>query len=182
MSAAGVISLNWGRSGRASSDDLCVVSNERLVAAEAGCAAASPDSAIRLSEERLVEAAKLGQTTAFVTLCERCSERLSRAAHRITRSREDAEDAVQDALLLAFVYLGDFDSRSSFSTWLTRITINSALMILRKKRATPLAPFEEISKISTSAPPSELHEPGPSPEVFCMQRERKRILSMAMRN
>ena len=146
-----------------------------------GCTATSTDSALRLSEERLVQAAKAGQSTAFVTLSERYSQRLFRAALRITRSREDAEDAVQDSLLLAFVHLRDFDGRSSFSTWLTRITINSALMILRKKRAIPLAPFEEISKISTSAPPSELPDAGPSPEVFCMQRERKRILSMAMK-
>jgi RNA polymerase sigma-70 factor, ECF subfamily len=88
---------------------------------------------------------------------------------------------MQDSLLLAFVHLRHFDGRSSFSTWLTRITINSALMILRKKRATPLAPFEEISKITKSAPPAELSDPGPSPEVFYMQRERKRILSMAMK-
>jgi len=143
----------------------------------AGCAGA----AVALSEGRLIEAAKVGQTTAFVTLCERCSKRLFRAAHRITRNREDAEDAVQDALLLAFVHLRDFDGRSSFSTWLTRIAINSALMILRRKRATPSEPFEEIAQITTSAPSAKLPDPGPSPEVFYMQRERKRILFMAMK-
>jgi RNA polymerase sigma factor (sigma-70 family) len=54
------------------------------------------------------------------------------------RSYEDAEDAVQDALLSAFVHMTDFDGKSSFGTWLTRIAINSALMILRKKRAASL--------------------------------------------
>jgi RNA polymerase sigma factor (sigma-70 family) len=146
----------------------------------AGCAAASTDSALRLSEGRLVEAAKLGQSTAFVTLCEQCSRRLFRAAHRITRSCEDAEDAVQDALLQAFVHLRDFDGRSSFSTWLTRIAINSALMILRKKRATPSVSFEDSIKISATAPALELSGSDPSPEDFCMQGERKRILSTAM--
>ena len=146
----------------------------------AGCAAASTDSALRLSEGRLVEAAKLGQSKAFVTLCEQCSRRLFRAAHRITRSREDAEDAVQDALLRAFVHLRDFDGRSSFSTWLTRIAINSALMILRKKRAIPSVPFEESTKISATPPALELPGSDPSPEDFCIQGEGKRILSTAM--
>jgi RNA polymerase sigma factor (sigma-70 family) len=65
-------------------------------------------------------------------LCEPYRQQLFRAARRITRSREDAEDAVQNALLNAFVHVGDFDGRSSFATWLTSIAINSALMILRK--------------------------------------------------
>src|ERR1700758_117515 len=53
---------------------------------------------------------------------------------RITRNHEDAEDAVQDAFLSAFLHIQSFDGRSTFSTWLTRIGINSALMILRKRR------------------------------------------------
>src|ERR1700741_3450900 len=146
----------------------------------AGCAATSTDSALRPNEGRLVEAAKLGQSTAFVTLCEQCSRRLFRAAHRITRSREDAEDAVQDALLQAFVHLRGFDGRSSFSTWLTRITINSALMVLRKKRAIPSVPFEDSTEISATAPALELPGSDPSPEDFCIQREGKRILSTAI--
>jgi RNA polymerase sigma-70 factor, ECF subfamily len=87
-----------------------------------------------LNDVDLVEAAKRGHSTAFATLSERYRKQLFRAAHRITRSCEDAEDAVQDTLLRAFVHVRDFDGRSSFGTWLTRIAINSALMILRKKR------------------------------------------------
>src|SRR5437588_6025705 len=98
--------------------------------------ATSIGKAHRLSDESLVEAAKLGHSTAFDTLSERYREQLFRAANRITRSYEDAEDAVQDTLLRAFVHMREFDGRSNFGTWLTRIAVNSALMILRKKRAT----------------------------------------------
>jgi RNA polymerase sigma-70 factor (ECF subfamily) len=56
-------------------------------------------------------------------------------AYRITRNRDDAEDVVQDAWLSAYLHLGTFDGRSKFSTWLIRITINSALGNLRRKRA-----------------------------------------------
>jgi RNA polymerase sigma factor (sigma-70 family) len=95
---------------------------------------ASAGSVYGLNDVDLVEAAKRGHSTAFATLSERYRKQLFRAAHRITRSCEDAEDAVQDTLLRAFVHVRDFDGRSSFGTWLTRIAINSALMILRKKR------------------------------------------------
>jgi RNA polymerase sigma-70 factor (ECF subfamily) len=58
-------------------------------------------------------------------------------AYRITRNQDDAEDVVQDAWMKTYVHLNTFDGRSKFSTWLTRIAINSALMILRRKRARP---------------------------------------------
>jgi RNA polymerase sigma-70 factor, ECF subfamily len=54
------------------------------------------------------------QSSAFATVCQRYRQQLFRAARRITRSREDAEDAVQDALMNAFVHIGDFDGRSAF--------------------------------------------------------------------
>jgi RNA polymerase sigma-70 factor (ECF subfamily) len=62
--------------------------------------------------------------------------------NRITRNPDDAEDVVQDAWMKAYVHLNTFDDRSKFSTWLTRIAINSALMILRRKRARPETSME----------------------------------------
>jgi RNA polymerase sigma-70 factor (ECF subfamily) len=87
-----------------------------------------------MEESSLVAAAKFGQKEAFNVLCERLAPKILRSLYRITKNREDAEDALQDAFLRAFVHIVEFDGRSKFSTWLTRIAINSALMILRKKR------------------------------------------------
>ena len=145
-----------------------------------GCAATSTDSPLRVSDERLVQAAKDGQSMAFATLCERYCNQLFRAARRITKTREDAEDAVQDALVQAFAHLKDFEGRSNVGTWLTRIAINSALMILRKKRATTLVPVEESTIRGENRRTRELPGAGPSPEVTCLQRERERSLSMAL--
>jgi RNA polymerase sigma-70 factor, ECF subfamily len=89
-----------------------------------------------LNDGSLALAANNENSIAFATLSEPYREQLFRAAHRITRSHEDAEDAVQDTLLRAFVHMGEFEGRSNFGTWLTRIAVNSALMILRRKRAT----------------------------------------------
>ena len=89
------------------------------------------------SEAILVEAAKSGNHSAFEELWARHSDTAFRSAYRILRNRDDAEDTLQDAWMKAFVHLKAFDGRSKFSTWLTRIAINSALMVLRRKRSRP---------------------------------------------
>src|SRR5260370_31133558 len=89
------------------------------------------------ADEDLVAAAKLGDHHAFAELWTRHSKIAFNMAYRITGNRDDAEDAIQDAWMKAYTHLNTFDGRAKFSTWLTRIAMNSALMILRKKRAHP---------------------------------------------
>jgi len=83
----------------------------------------------------LVAAAKDGDRQAYAELCRRHSKQIRRAILRITRDAADAEDTLQETLLKAYVHIGRFEGRSAFSSWLTRIAINSALMLLRKKRS-----------------------------------------------
>ena len=92
------------------------------------------DSPMELSDAALVSTAKSGDTDAFVELTKRHSNRLLRTTYRITKNQQDAEDALQDSFLKAFSHLNNFQEKASFSTWLTRIAINSALMIMRQKR------------------------------------------------
>jgi DNA-directed RNA polymerase specialized sigma24 family protein len=84
------------------------------------------------TDEVLVAAAKLGNHPAFLQLWMRHSDRVFKVAYRITRNREDAEDASQEAWMKAYLRLNTFEGRAQFSNWLTRIAINSSLMILRK--------------------------------------------------
>jgi len=86
------------------------------------------------ASETLVSRAMSGDLAAFDHLCKLHSPRLRRMIYQITRNREDADDALQDCLMQAFVHLTSFDGRAQFSTWLTRIAVNSALMLLRKRR------------------------------------------------
>jgi RNA polymerase sigma-70 factor (ECF subfamily) len=86
------------------------------------------------SDESLVLVAQSGDHSAFLELRRRHANRLLSRLYRITRSWEDAEDVLQDSFMRAFVHLGTFEGRSSFSSWLTRIAINSALMVLRRRR------------------------------------------------
>ena len=86
------------------------------------------------TDEVLVAAAKLGDRPAFAELWARHSKRSLQIAYRITKNREDAEDVLQEAWTKAYVHLKSFDGKARFSTWLTRIAINTALMTLRRKR------------------------------------------------
>ena len=134
-----------------------------------------------LAEHELVAAAKRGQSEALEILFGRCSHKVLLATRRITKNHEDAEDALQDSYLRAFLHIKDFDGRSSFTTWLTRIAINSALMLLRKRRSArevsmdaPLHPYAPKSYWYMEAP-------APNPEKRLVQRERETILREAIR-
>jgi len=137
-------------------------------------------SAHGLNDDSLVQAAQRGHSMAFATLSERYRQRLLRAAQRITRSCEDAEDAVQDTLLRAFVHIEDFDGRSSFGTWLTRIAINSALMILRKKRASLESVTDFNDDFVADGPRQEVTDHRPNPERRYAQSEEESILKKAI--
>jgi RNA polymerase sigma-70 factor (ECF subfamily) len=128
-------------------------------------------------EAGLLATAKNGETAAFDILYRVHAQKLSRTVRRITRNREDGEDAVQDSFLRAFVHLKNFDGRSTFSTWLTRIGVNSALMILRTKRYS-----REISAGSQGEEASfrEAHDSVPNPEEQYARRERQEFVRKAM--
>src|SRR4030088_2828145 len=87
----------------------------------------------RGSDARLLAATKSGHSVAFGELFNRYKRRIFHLAQRIVRNHEDAEDVVQEAFQLAFVHLHDFKGGARFSTRLSRIAINVALMKLRKK-------------------------------------------------
>jgi RNA polymerase sigma factor (sigma-70 family) len=143
-----------------------------------GCSVVS--EAPEQAEKRQVQAAKAGQSAAFGALCERYAQQLLRVTHRITRNREDSEDAVQDALLRAFIHLRDFDGRSSFATWLTRIAINSALMILRKKRNSLEIATVGSDDLDMNGVGQQIADRAPNPERRYAQGEEERILRKAI--
>jgi len=82
----------------------------------------------------LVHATQNGDVSAFGQLVARYDRKLLRIAHHVTHNREDSQDAVQESFMKALQHLGEFREHSRFSTWLFRITVNQALMELRKRR------------------------------------------------
>jgi RNA polymerase sigma-70 factor (ECF subfamily) len=73
-----------------------------------------------------------------------------------------------------------FEGRSSFSTWLTSIAINHALMLLRKRRALRELPIDDSSSDEGTTSALEITDAGPDPEASYLQGERARILSAAV--
>jgi len=132
------------------------------------------------NERQLLQAAKRGSSQAFEALCEVYRGRLLNAALRITRNREDAEDALQDGLLSAFVHIKDFHQRSSLSTWLTRIVINSALMIRRKNRNAREVSAHDVLPDGETALGLQIPDHSPNPEQCYVENERKRALHKAI--
>jgi RNA polymerase sigma-70 factor (ECF subfamily) len=147
---------------------------------EANATRSSANRLVPDGDALLVAAAKARDTRAFERLVERHERRIFSIAQRITRNREDAEDVAQQSFQKAFIHLTRFEGESLFSTWLTRIAINEALMLLRRKRGSHEVPIEESSKTTESALPLDFLDSAPNPEDRCLDREQKQILSAAL--
>jgi RNA polymerase sigma-70 factor (ECF subfamily) len=134
-----------------------------------------PSTVAREDEHLLVAAAKAGDASAFEELVNRYERKIFRLTMNITRNREDAEDAMQDAFMKAYSHLDRFHEDSRFYTWLVRIAANEALMRLRKRRPNQLSLDEPIEGEDDFIP-QQIEDWGPSPEQRFAQTEMRDIL------
>src|SRR5271154_3374335 len=126
-------------------------------------------------------ASVLERDGAFEAAMERDMQRIYHVALRITRNREDAEDAAQQSMLNAFTHRTQFRGQSSFSTWLTRIAINEALGRVRKERIERSRRVSETTPDSTASVLDTLSAgEESSPEHVVTNRRRQRVLSEAI--
>jgi RNA polymerase sigma-70 factor (ECF subfamily) len=140
----------------------------------AGCSLAKE------SDTTLVTAAESGYSEAFEILVRRHQAKILSVALRFTRNYEAAEDIAQQTFQKAFVHLRQFKRNSSFSTWLTRIAMNEALMWLRRNRRLAEVPLEKPNVQNETVLRLDPPDPAPNPEEICLQLERKRIVSAAI--
>jgi len=131
------------------------------------------------SDEGLVAATKRGDARAFEELVLRHRQRVVAVAQRITNNREDAEDVAQESFHKAFLHLNAFQEKSRFSTWLTRIAMNEAFMLLRRRR--------EFVEVLPENPDDGMRsnweafvDRSPNPEESYLQRERTEFLTEAI--
>ncbi len=120
-------------------------------------------------ERLLVAQAKSGRSTAFGELYERHRLRIYHTAFRILRNRQDAEDAVQRSFQRAFTNLCRFREDSTFSTWVTRVAINDALMLLRQRRANTR--LQENNDDAEAPSVLDSADKGPTPEQALVENE-----------
>lgn len=117
-----------------------------------------------LSEDQLIERGLNGDARALDALFARNTRALYQTALRVLGNPEDAEEALQEGLLSAYRNLPRFERRSQFSTWLTRIVINAALMRRRSKRARPAVSLDEWATDGELPLAERFADEGPNPE------------------
>jgi RNA polymerase sigma-70 factor (ECF subfamily) len=135
----------------------------------------------REGERALVLQAQGGSVSAFEQLVQRYDRRVFRVAQNITCHREDAEDVVQNVFVKAFRGLPLFRGDSRFYTWLARITINEALITIRRRRVNEVS-IDEPIRVDDALVPREIQDWRPNPELRYSQQELRSILIAAINN
>ncbi len=98
-----------------------------------------------LSDNELIEKFQGGDQDSYVELISRYTEKVFNLALRLTRNQEDAEEVIQDVFLTVYRKIDAFEGKAAFSSWLYRITVNTAFMALRKRKQHPTISMEEIN-------------------------------------
>src|ERR1700737_1069439 len=119
--------------------------------------------AMQFDEGKLIRAGQRGDSQAVEALFRRYQRPLFQTALRVMGNTEDAEDALQDGLLSAYRNLKRFEGRSQFSTWLTRIVINAALMRRRSAKARPAVSLDETHHEDEIPASERFADDGPNP-------------------
>jgi RNA polymerase sigma-70 factor, ECF subfamily len=124
------------------------------------------------SEEALIASARAGSHKAFGELVRQHSGRVYGMSYKMLKNREDAEDNLQNVFCKAYGKIGQYKGNSQFSTWLTRIVINEALMVLRKRRSNDgLLRAEEDKPTDDLEPKTELRDWHADPERQYLTKE-----------
>lgn len=96
------------------------------------------------SDAEFIAEFKHGREEAFEALVSRYAQKVYSMASRLTRNQEDAEEVLQDVFVTVFRKVHDFEGKSSFSSWLYRVTVNAALMKLRKRGQDQSVALEDV--------------------------------------
>lgn len=129
-----------------------------------------------VSDEQIVEKVLTGQTALFEVLMRRHNERVYRAARAIVKDESEAEDVMQQAYVNAYSHLRQFDGRSQFLTWLTRIAIHEALARTRRRgRYIDMDP-EHTSGLTSVTSTASI----PDPERLAFSRELGALMESAI--
>ncbi len=132
------------------------------------------------NDAALVSEARSGDHTAFDQLTRRHSRRILNRVYRIVGNWQDAEDVLQDSLTNAFLHLNTFEFKASFSTWFTRIAINTALMLLRKRRRYVEIAIDGICDGAASWEGWHLTDKSENPEQYYVRKQSAHMLKAAV--
>ena len=128
-----------------------------------------------MDERKLIQRAGSGDASAFNRLMEQHEKRMYAVALRMCQNREDAQDCLQEAMLRIYKSIGSFKFQSSFSTWAYRITMNTCLDELRRKKNKQNASLDSLVEVGFS--PSDGIN---APEQHAIQSDLRRTLHSAI--
>jgi len=97
-------------------------------------------------DTELVAEFKAGNNDSFVELINRYTQKVHNLAIRISRNAEDAEEILQDVFVTIYKKIDKFEGKSAFSSWMYRITVNTAFMKLRKRKQAPTISLEDVAQ------------------------------------
>lgn len=132
-------------------------------------------------ESSLIRQTVAGDDKAFEELISPHMPRLRQIAYNRLQNREDADEAVQDALLSAYRNLMSFRGQSLFSTWLTRIVINAAKMVRRRNMGRPEVSLDEILDADQLQKIRAAVDPRQNPERACGATEIGALIDRELR-
>ncbi|MBN1158541.1 MAG: RNA polymerase sigma factor [Bacteroidales bacterium] len=127
----------------------------------------------QISDTELISRILKGEVSGYAILVDRYKDLVFTVAYCIAKNREDAEEIAQDAFLKAFRNLKQFRGKSRFSTWLYRITYNTAVSKKRLK-SIPIIPIESVNHFGTTI----LEDP--EAEVQAGEDEKASLLEKAL--
>ena len=124
-----------------------------------------------LDDGKLISLVLKGDQGALHTLFMRYRRLLYSLAYRLLRNHEEAEDAVQNCLLQGFRNLESVKFRGAFRSWLVRILINEALVIIRRKKSRPAVALKQHSSEEQADNLQLVPAPGADPEQKLARQE-----------
>ncbi|GIX47193.1 MAG: RNA polymerase sigma factor [Candidatus Tectimicrobiota bacterium] len=131
----------------------------------------------------LVTRAQAGDFAAFEQLVSRYEQRMYTLAMHVLHQHEDAEDVVQTAFLSALEHLGELRQPAAFAAWLTRIAVNTALKVLRKRQGLDAVSLEAVTAEDEEGAiphPQYIADWRDDPSQTVEQRELQRLLAAAI--
>lgn len=141
-------------------------------------AAAVLETASPLSDGDVAERVVAGERALFEVLMRRHNQRIYRVVRAVLHDERDVEDVMQQAYINAYVHLHQFERRSQFSTWLTRIALNEAFA--RRKKSQAVAGDGAVHDEQSGELMNSIPSPAPDPERQAYTRELTRALEQAV--
>ena len=138
----------------------------------------APTTSSALSDSEIVSRVRAGDRAQFEILMRRHNQRVYRAARAIVKDEAEVEDVMQQAYVNAFTHLHQFEERSQFSTWLTRIAVNEA--IARRQKMRLAASITGDADEGRGDFMATITSPQPTPEHHAYAQELHRVLEEAV--